>query len=173
MTIRRRLAPVTALLCAGCLVPQEIEEMEPPREGNDAPRIVLRSPSTSTVVTQRDCPVVFELLGIEDYDRADGLVVRWFVNYGPDHLEPVQETYIAPSPEMVDGIRTPAGDSFELAPRQYASGAAGYLVVEAVVSDGFDPDPEAEPRNRAVLPGKDWDETSWKVTVTEEIRCVR
>lgn len=168
-----RLLASAALVLLGtaCLVPQEIEEMEPKRQGNDAPRIVLRAPVATTVVTQRDCTVTFSI-DVEDFDRADGLEVRWFIDYGPDDAEPVDRATIPPDPDMRDGVRNPPGDSYTLRPRTIVAGSGNYVVVEAVVSDGFDPDPAAEPRNRAVLPGKASDETSWKLVITEE-ECVQ
>ena len=147
-----RFATATALgllLLAGtgCLVPQEIEEAEPQREGNAPPRIVQRAPALSDVITQNGCTqgIPFSLEAIEDFDRGDDLEVRWFVNYGPDATEPLARTTIPASPEMRDGIRSPPGDTWTFQPNAWGPGT---VIVEAVVSDDFDPEPAAEPRGR-------------------------
>ncbi|WP_373045113.1 hypothetical protein [Vulgatibacter sp.] len=167
--MRRLALPLlaSALLASGCLVPQEIEEMEPPRVGNAAPRIVLLSPDSTRVVISRHCPTVtFALEGIEDFDREDSLEIRWFVDYGPDRTVPSRVATIPASPEMVDGIRPGPAEAFVVRPNNWVQ--YGHVRIEAVVSDGFDPDPEAEPANRAVLAGKDWDLASWDLIVTDE-----
>src|SRR5690606_26154566 len=124
---------------------------------------------TSSVVTQRDrqCAVTFEIV-VQDFDRDDALEIRWFVDYGPDRTAPVAVDELPPAPEMVDGLRNPASVSYTFVPRDHATVGGGYVVLEAVVSDGFDPDPEALPVDRAILPGSDADVTSWKITITEE-----
>ena len=170
--MKRLGAGLSLLLLCGCLVPQEIEEMEPPRVGNDAPRIVLRAPDTQRVVTQWlcDAPVTFQLIGVEDFDRGDALEVRWFVDYGPDDATPEASMEIPASPDLVNGVRPNSTVTFQIDPRDIGPGRT--VVVEAVVSDGFDPAPAAEPLNRAVLPEKDADSTSWLLTVTAEPACL-
>jgi len=164
----RRALLLLPMLGAGCLVPQDIQEMDPPRVGNDAPRIVLRAPAATEVVTQRGCQALtFAVQQIEDFDRGDDLEVRWFVNYGPDDPTPVQSNVIPASGDVVDGVR--GGAELRLDPDDYPPGR---LVIEAVVSDGFDPDPAAAPENRAVLAGKAADETSWQLTITAEPECL-
>lgn len=167
----RRCVLACSLLAlgAGCIVPQNIEEMDPPREGNDAPRIVHRLPEETTLVTQRapGCSLTLEVV-VQDYDREDELEIRWFVDYGPANTAPVTSTVLPAAPEMRDGMRNPSSATFEFVPRRYVVGDAGYVVVEAVVSDGFDPTPGAWPENRAVLQHKDADLTSWKIAVTGE-----
>jgi len=165
----RRGLLLIPLLCAGCLVPQDIEEMDPPRRGNDAPRIVLRTPAGTEVITQRGCQAVtFAVDQIEDFDAGDDVVVRWFVDWRPDDPTKAQEDVIPGSPQIVDGVR--GGSQLRLDPDDYPLGT---LLVEAVVSDGFDPHPDAEPANRAVLPGKDVDETSWQLTITAATECLQ
>lgn len=165
----RRVLPALLPLLAACIVPQDIEEMEPPREGNDPPRIVQRVPAETTVVTQRASPCAVEFsVVVQDFDREDALEVRWFVDYGPDDTVPDAVVELPPAPELTNGLRNPASVSYRFEPRLHVTGGGGYVVVEAVVSDGFDPAPGATPENRAVRPGRDVDVTSWKVVITEE-----
>lgn len=155
----------------GCLAPQEIEQVDPQEPGNASPSILSRSPVATTVVRQEDCgDVSFQLLGVRDRDLADVLEVRWFVNYGPLNTAPlVPAEVIPPPPDGAGNIRIPA--PFTIPARSFSG---QQIVVEAVVSDGFDPDPAAEPRGRAVRPGKGHDETSWIVRITDdEAECFK
>lgn len=156
----RRFCTIALLLPIGasCLVPQEIEEAEPQREGNRPPRIADRAPGHSNVFTQVGCQEEFSVT-LEELDWNDVLQVRWFVNYGPGNTAPVHETRHAAPLNVGDGSQS----VWTLQPQRYGPGT---VVVEAVVSDGFD-DCTAEPRERAVVPGKGWDETSWRVTIGE------
>ncbi len=164
----RRALLLLPLLGAGCLVPQEIEEMDPPRVGNDAPRIVVRTPSATEIRTQQRCAALsFSVEQLEDFDTGDDLEVRWFVNYGEGNPVPERVSVSPGSPDLVDGLRS--GSEFTFDPKDFGSGT---FLVEVVVSDGFDPNPDAEPLNRAVLPGKDVDETSWHVLVLSAPECL-
>lgn len=164
-----RSLALACLALAGCLAPQEIEQVDPPDSGNAAPSILSRSPAATTVVSQQACgTLAFRLLGIRDRDRGDTLEVRWFVNYGPFDPEPWRPADSVPPPtDGASDIRIPP--EFVLMTRHFVG---QQLVVEAVVSDGFDPDPNAEPAGRAILPGRGHDETSWVVRITDEAECL-
>lgn len=157
------------LLClglglGGCLAPQEIEEVDPPDTGNAAPAILSRSPISTTVVSQKTCALSFQLHGVRDRDRSDTLEVRWFINYSPSSPDSLrQRETIPPPPDGADDIRLP--EKFDIETSDFTG---QQIVVEAVVSDGFDPDPNAEPKDRAILPNKGHDETSWIVRITNE-----
>lgn len=157
----RRFA-VLALL-ASCAVPQDIEEPEPGGpQGNQAPRIVSRSPIEDVLDRSVSCPdLILELQVIEDFDPEDDLEVRWFVDYDDGNVEPFDSSVIPGGDDVINGVRTPPGDTFELDLRDLRGRT---VVVSAVVSDGFD-DPEKEPRWQAVLPGRDSDRTNWTVHV--------
>lgn len=171
MNVRFAFPAALSLLLAGCIVPQEIEEAEPPVEGNAPPRILARSPELTQVTVQKSCrTLAFELRGIEDTDRTDALEVRWFVNYGPGATEQAAPPTRVPPPADGTSVRAPFTVRFELQPELYEGQR---VVVEAVVSDGFDPDPEAEPAGRAVIAGKDFDEVSWQVEVTPGPECMQ
>lgn len=152
---------------SGCLAPQEIEQVDPPESGNSAPVILARSPESTTVVTQLACGKLwFELLGVRDRDRKDTLEVRWFVNYGAHDTTIWRSDTLPPPPEDASDIRL--SPPFDLD----TDGYVGQLVVvEAVVSDGFDPDPAAEPRDRAILPNKGYAQTGWIVQITD-VECL-
>lgn len=171
----RTLALPVALLCAtaaglsGCLAPQEIEQVDPQDPGNAEPSILSRSPASGTIVRQAACDrdLSFQLLGVRDRDLDDFLEVRWFVNYGPLNTDARQKDEIPPPPDGAGDIRIPP--EFSLKDTRLLAGQQ--IIVEAVVSDGFDPDPAAEPRGRAVRPGKGLDEELWIVRITDGTEC--
>ncbi len=169
----RPLVASLLLLAGGlgaCLVPQPYEEAGDDGPTNDPPHILGREPQGSVVRTQRGCrEVKLELLAIEDLDVDDALEVRWFVNYEQGRQEPVARRTIPAGFGFQYGIRTPAGDSLQLSFDRHRDPV---LVVEAVVSDGFDPDPERQPMRRAILPGKAVAETSWAVFVEDVQECL-
>jgi len=171
----RSLAALTLVLCAsflcGCLVPQPLEE-EPPVDpfANAAPRIVQRSPAGSVIRTQRGCErVVLSLDAIEDLDPEDDLEVRWFINYEQGRWDPVRVNSIRAENRFQDGILFPSRDSLHVSFDQYRDPT---LVVEAVVSDGFDDDPDKEPIQRAVRQRRAYAEVAWTILVEGTQECI-
>lgn len=168
--MRRAPAPLlclaTACLFAACLVDQGIELEPDPIVPSQAPRIVGWEPEFATLYTQRACRRSFSLLGVEVPDPDAPVELRWFVNYEPGASNVLHAGII------------PAGDgALRLVPSDLALSLSfdefreEVLVVEAVVSDGFDPDPDRHPPNRAVLPGKNSAVATWTVIVSDEDWC--
>lgn len=164
------LLPALWILSA-CLVPQPIEEA-PAKDpfANQPPRIVQRTPAGSVQRTQRGCErIALSLDAIEDLDPEDDLEVRWFVNYQLGRWDPVRVNLIRAEARSQDGIPFPARDSFTLSFDQFRDET---LVVEAVVSDGFDDDPDREPAHRAVQRGKTFAEVGWTILVESVQECL-
>jgi len=156
------------LLLPACLVPQPLVPGGEDSGLDDPPRILGRSPEASVVHTQRGCGRQrFELLAIEDMDEEDSIEVRWFVNYQQGNVEPVRVARITTG--FQDGIRSPPGDGLDVFFSQYEDQV---LVVEAVVSDGFDSDPGRSPVNRVPLAGKAVTHTGWTVFVESVQECL-
>lgn len=165
--MRWTLLLLLAIGGSACLVDQNVGlEPDPVEPGNRAPRILGRDPELGTIHTQRACRRTFQLLGVEDSDGDDDLELRWFVNYEPD----APQILLAGTISGGQGaMRTVPGDlRLSLAFDEFREEV---LVVEAVVSDGFDPDPAQLPANRAVLPGHAAATTSWTVIVADEDWC--
>lgn len=164
----RFLLLAAGLLLPACLVPQPLVPGDEESGLDDPPRILGRSPEHSVIRTQRGCGRQrLELLAIQDMDEEDAIEVRWFVNYHRGSTDPVRAHGI--NAGFQDGIRAPAGDALDLFFSQYEDQV---LVVEAVVSDGFDPDATRDPANRAPAPGKAVTHTSWTVFVESVQECL-
>jgi hypothetical protein len=160
----RLLAPLLAL-AAGCMVPQDLEEVVPAPVRNSPPRILGRLPEPPldpwrTIQVACGARQRLTITAIEDFDEADDLAVRWYIGGA------LQQENLLPGGAVENGIRNPPGASFEFFVNEHGS----RFTVRAVVSDGFDPevDPEAA---IVVLPGKDWDEAIWNLEVTAEGSC--
>ena len=169
----RRAVLLVPLWAAACVVPQDVAEApDLPEVTNHAPRIVSDTARVEglpqrRLVVQKNCrSVQFELGVIEDLDASDDLEVRWFVNYDEGETFARQITVIRGGPDVRDGVRSPAGDSFRLVLDRLEVGRS--VVVEAWVSDGFD-DPAEEPPFRRVLEGRDFDEVAWVIEVQEGV----
>ena len=159
-----------ALLLPACLVPQPLVPEEEGSGLDDPPRILGRAPDSSVIRTQRGCGrQKLELLAIEDMDEDDPIEIRWFVNYQRGSTDPVRRKEISSGLGFQEGIRTPAGDAFEIFFNQYEDQV---LVVEAVVSDGFDPDATRDPANRTAAKGKAVTQTSWTIFVESAQECL-
>ncbi|AKU90400.1 hypothetical protein [Vulgatibacter incomptus] len=170
-----RLIPAALALAlfSGCLVAQPYEEERPEDPfANDPPRILSRRPSTSVIRTQGGCqPLRLEIPTIRDLDPDDQLEVRWFINYEePGNQKPDRTKIIPAGFRLQEGIRSPAGDEYALKLNLYRGKV---VVVEAVVSDGFDPDTEEAPAWRAVRKGKDFDQASWTIYVEDVAECLQ
>lgn len=164
----RALLLAAGMLLPACLVPQPLVPGDEGSGLDDPPRILGRSPENSVIRTQRGCGRQrLELLAIEDMDEEDSIEIRWFVNYQKGNVEPVRVQRITSG--FQEGIRAPAGDALELFFREYEDQV---LVVEAVVSDGFDPDASRDPANRAPTAGKAVTHTSWTVFVESVQECL-
>lgn len=169
----RRSALLLLLHCVlgGCLVPQPLDEATPEDPtANQAPRIVQRSPESSVIRTQRGCErVVLSLDAIEDLDPEDDLEVRWFVNYDQGRWDPVRVNQIRAESRFQDGIHFASRDSLTVSFDQFRDTA---LVIEAVVSDGFDDDPDKEPIQRAIRARRAFVEASWTLFVEGVQECL-
>lgn len=166
---RLALLLFAAFSLQACLAPQPLVPEDEDSELNDPPRILGRSPDPGVLRTQRGCGKQrLELLAVEDMDELDALEIRWFVNYQQGNTEPVR-TSRREAAGYRDGIRTPSGDALDLYFSQFEDQV---LVVEAVVSDGFDPTVDAEPSNRAPTRGKAIAQTSWTVFVESVQECL-
>lgn len=164
----RVLLLAAGLLLPACLVPQPLVPGDEESGLDDPPRILGRSPEHSVIRTQRGCGRQrLELLAIEDMDEGDAIEIRWFVNYQRGRIEPERVQRIDSG--FQDGIRAPAGDAWDLVFGEFEDQV---LVVEAVVSDGFDPDTSRDPANRAPAAGKAVTHTSWTVFVESVQECL-
>ncbi|HEY0838937.1 MAG TPA: hypothetical protein VGD74_02000 [Vulgatibacter sp.] len=165
----RAILLVAALALPACLAPQPLVPADDDTGLNDPPRILGRSPEPAIVRTQRGCGKQrLELLAVEDMDEQDAIEIRWFVNYHKGNTEPVKVSR-REAEGFQDGIRTPPGDFHDVFFSQFEDQV---LVVEAVVSDGFDAAPDAEPAKRAPARGKALAQTSWTVFVEGVQECL-
>jgi len=171
----RALLAAGLLIAAGlvlpaCLVPQPLVPEEEGSGLDDPPRILGRAPDASVIRTQRGCgKQKLEVLSVEDMDEEDPIEIRWFVNYQQGNTAPVRRKEIPSGFGFQEGIRTPPGDAFEVFFNQYEDQV---LVVEAVVSDGFDADAAREPANRAPAKGKAVTQSSWTIFVESAQECL-
>lgn len=173
MTHLRTPLALLPLALAGCLLPQSVEEAPPtPEVQNHPPRVLpdtalAEGSARRHLVVQKGCREVrFELGVVQDLDASDDVEVRWFVGYDDGDVLARRVTVLRGGPDVQDGVRSPAGDEFQLELDRLATGRP--VVVEAWVSDGFD-DPTLEPAWRRVRAGRDADEVTWVVELQEGV----
>lgn len=197
----RRLALLALVapwvLLAGCPLPQPLPEystgtVTPPRILADdqlAPRngefdgAVTLLPSNCVTA-----PVRVLSASIVDTNTAEGVEVRWFVNYDyrdSAHSRVWQSSVIPPNPDAANLVRAVPPFTFEPyeAPPPYGTPAltgppyqdANVLrVVELVVSNGFDPSmlgTIAPAANRAPKPGFETQVYRWVFLTSPSVPC--
>lgn len=163
-----RLLPLLPLLLLGCLVDQPIEPSDDPLPRRNHPPIILRKvPNANTLHLQRACTPRFTLPLLEDGDLDDDLEVKWFVNYDEGNVLPIDRWWIDAA-EARDELRFVTNREFVVDLEHHPGSSV--LVVEAVVSDGFD-DPAAPPVHRAPAEGRDVAVATWTVVISEESWC--
>jgi hypothetical protein len=183
-TRRRRRSGLLAVLLllspvmGACLVPENISAYQPPPAAAASPPVIdLGTVSPSDPVTCLDSTNVDTTdfkLQVDDA-LAKPLTARWFLNYSTSSpfplKDPTKDSADFPLPANVE-LNTPDPGQTTIAyPKAvWKSGdlhlelqGPGVYTLEEVISDGFDPDPNDAPANRAPLPGSYVTSYKWAI----------
>lgn len=152
-------AGAAALVAGGCPLPQPLAEVARTDGGSVSTPVLLPDtavPAGAIVYVRRDCAAGarFTLsIEAEDFDTAESVEARWFVDYQPSNTGYRGSTDVTPSGNPNDPSRVVQPLTFAA----YAAGAsmpAGAVdVVDVVVSNGFLPISDlTQPFQRAAAP---------------------
>lgn len=147
----------------GCVVPQQIEQYEPPPDPAHKPIILKVDSVTAPLSTVGLCispstiNTFLPRISVEDEGHVE-LTARWFVNYQAgvtESYEYTEQKYLPNDGDYNDIVLSES--ELGLAGRQ-----PGIYAVEVVVSDGFDALNASPPRRKA-LPGFNLASYKWVI----------